>query len=343
MRSPPLLTSGPVPRPMRHAEVIRMQNLIVFAIAVGLMTVSCTREQPAAPQKTASPQGTPTAGSVTDELAVGCTEDQFKVNGIRLDPQLGKVLFAHPQSKCTLQVPQDHNFVTFSFGMFDTATIANPPTDGVEFRVLGLDTSGQLVPIWQRSLRPTGVPDDRGPQAALVRLNGFKKVIFETTPLANTTTDWAYWRNIGFERDVDALKLLADNKTVDQFHSGGLRTIAGLGEVLFAQPKSEFVFPLLQKITGIHFRFGLLDEATKRNPPTDGVEFRVSMQGVKGRTRLWSRILRPTTVASDRGVKEITITPKIADESRLVFETLPAGGLDNDLAYWTAVEVTASK
>jgi hypothetical protein len=316
-----------------------MKKLPACAIALGLITVACSREQGPAVKENAAPQPTSTGDTLTDQLATGCSEDQFNINGMRSDPELGPVFFAHPQSQCSLPVQPDYKYVRFSFGIFDTAIMANPPTDGVDFRLLGQGPSGQLVPIWERSLRPATVQGDKGPQSAVVPLIGLTKLVFETKPASTSKNDWAYWRGIALERKLDLVKILADNKKVDQFRIAGLRTLPGLGQVLFAHPSSQFVLPVLGQTKAVRFRFGLLDAAVGATPATDGVEFRLSVHDPKGTNRIWSRTLRPSTIKSDRGTKEVTLPVKLTEGSRLVFETLPAGGWENDWAYWSDVSL----
>lgn len=113
---------------------------------------------------------------------------------------LGQVLFAVPNHKCSLQLPADIRAVAFSFGLVDTALVATPKTDGVEFRIYSEGPNGQLQLIWSRALDIVAKPEDRGPQQATVTIDraATNRLVFETAQRGTLHSDWSYWSNVSY-------------------------------------------------------------------------------------------------------------------------------------------------
>jgi hypothetical protein len=144
---------------------------------------------------------------------------------------------------------------------------------------------------------------------------------------------------VGPYRDVpklDALERLARIKLVDQFAVNGLR--AGTdGLILFAHPHSRFAIQTTGA-SAIHFRYGVLPNATTVSPPTDGVEFRVLTTDLEAERLLWSTIWRPKFQAPHD--QQLTVALPRDFSGTLIFETLAAGTSQNDWAYWADLVIT---
>jgi hypothetical protein len=137
------------------------------------------------------------AGAALRELAKGSLEDTFHIDGLRADPQLGEILFAHPTSRYALAVARETKSLQVDYGILAAALRASPSTDGVEFRLLLAGPAGERI-VWSRWLRPVTESGDRGNQHVKVALEPGpgERVIFETRPGATTDNDWAYWSNL---------------------------------------------------------------------------------------------------------------------------------------------------
>ncbi len=111
-------------------------------------------------------------------------------------------------------------------------------------------------------------------------------------------------------------------------------------EVLFAHPPSEISFQVdfpARQITGV---FGFMPNAYAPPNQTDGAEFSVEWMSPDGRHHtLFSRTLRPTTAAGDRGPQSFSVD--LPSGGGLLFLRTHAGS-KNDIAfdwtYWTDVK-----
>lgn len=134
----------------------------------------------------------------------------------------------------------------------------------------------------------------------------------------------------------DALERLAKGKLVDQFGISGLRQGPD-GVILFAHPHARFSI----QISGaaVHVTYGVLANAMRATPPTDGVEFRILVSDGEGERQLWSSMWRPQPGAVHE--RDVTVAlPGKTFSGTLVFETLSGGRYENDWAYWANLAVS---
>lgn len=138
---------------------------------------------------------------------------------------------------------------------------------------------------------------------------------------------------------ADPLHTLAQNKIGDQFGIDGLRDIASLGQVLFANPSSRFALPA-NHIQRVRFEFGILDSALQASPAPDGVVFRVSLKH-NGRQEkiLWTKTLKPVSEHADRGIKGAEVIVSGGELDQLIFETQAVKDPVSNWAFWRNVEV----
>src|SRR4051812_34304409 len=74
------------------------------------------------------------------------------------------------------------------------------------------------------------------------------------------------------------LETLAGNCPVYEFKINGLRSVASLGQIYFAHPKSTCILSVAPNVKYLRFGYGIDDTALVASPKTGGVLFRISMQ-----------------------------------------------------------------
>lgn len=146
---------------------------------------------------------TPQASDALQELAQHSLEDTFHINGLRQDPVLGTILFAHPRSRFVLPLSRHTKTITFSCGISGGALLVTPKTDGVEFRLLLQQQGAQPVVLWSRYLDPAKAPADRDRLKVSLELHASDGggLIFETAPGRTYDADWAYWADVVLRHD----------------------------------------------------------------------------------------------------------------------------------------------
>jgi hypothetical protein len=114
-----------------------------------------------------------------------------------------EVLSAHPPSAIEFNVDFLATRVSGRFGL--AANSYKPPnrTDGVEFILEWVSTSGGATRLFYRYLQPATVEADRGFQSFDVELpKGNGRLILRTTPGPNNdlSFDWAFWTDVKFAK-----------------------------------------------------------------------------------------------------------------------------------------------
>ncbi|WP_415908502.1 ArnT family glycosyltransferase [Oleiharenicola sp. Vm1] len=119
--------------------------------------------------------------------------------------------------------------------------------------------------------------------------------------------------------------------------------------IYFAHAPSTLAYALPEGARAVRGGFGFRDAAfaPDNRTPTDGAEFRVDLVAPSGaRHALFSCLLRPTTIAADRGVHPLFVSlPAAAAGSRLEF-VITAGPNDNaatDWTFWTDLRIETSR
>lgn len=109
----------------------------------------------------------------------------------------------------------------------------------------------------------------------------------------------------------------------------------------YVHAPSEIVWPLSGEERELVFHYGL-DPRAYEEGTTNGVDFIVEVRGPSGSvTKAWSRLLRPKTVAADRGIQQARVQlPVYAAGSRLILRTDPGEYGDNawDWSYVTRID-----
>jgi hypothetical protein len=136
---------------------------------------------------------------------------------------------------------------------------------------------------------------------------------------------------------------------VQTLYGAGAEISAGRA-TFFAHAPSTLAFPLPATAIAVQGGFGFRDAAfaPDNKTPTDGAEFRIELVAPDGTRRcLWSRLLRPREVETDRGVQSFRVPiPAVAEQgTRLEFVITP-GLTDNaasDWTFWTDLRLETSR
>jgi hypothetical protein len=111
-----------------------------------------------------------------------------------------KVLNAHAPTDVIFAIPHGARNADASFGILPSAYTNGNKTDGVEFRIELVTTSGEHQLLGGVYLSPSERPDDRGEKTIHVSLPSTAEgqVWFRTLPgpANNVGCDWAYWSQI---------------------------------------------------------------------------------------------------------------------------------------------------
>jgi hypothetical protein len=123
----------------------------------------------------------------------------FPPQKVRVEEQ--EVLLAHPE--CSLEFPVQAGDAGLQgrFGLLAGAYQNGNATDGVEFVVEYVPTSGTPVVLWSRELDPVNRREDRGLQAFSVNFpHAAGRVILHTRnrPGHNAAWDWSLWTDLRF-------------------------------------------------------------------------------------------------------------------------------------------------
>jgi len=112
-----------------------------------------------------------------------------------------EVLFVHAPSSMEFDVVPTLHRVKGHFGFIAHAYQDGNNTDGSEFIIEWVDAGGKISPLFQRLLRPSTDPSDRGEQSFDIKLPpGHGRLLLRTTTgLHNSNAfDWTYWTDVVF-------------------------------------------------------------------------------------------------------------------------------------------------
>jgi hypothetical protein len=156
--------------------------------------------------KSTQPQGEeqPTSASsqsLLEALAGNCTVDEFKINGIRTIAPVGRLFFAHPESRCSIPISAGQHVLTFQFGLLDSALATTPKPGGVKFEVAILRPEGSQTSLWSQALDPVANSADRGShsQSLKISANAGDRILFTTLAPAGKLNNWAYWSQLDIQ------------------------------------------------------------------------------------------------------------------------------------------------
>ncbi|MCC0176135.1 hypothetical protein I4641_03960 [Waterburya agarophytonicola K14] len=108
---------------------------------------------------------------------------------------------AHAPNKLTIEVGKKQQNLSFSFGILPKGvdqSLQENAGDGVEFRIITLESKNRQKILFSRQLQPRTNPEDRGIHRATIDLSQIdtQKLILETISGKNSRWDWSYWSNI---------------------------------------------------------------------------------------------------------------------------------------------------
>ena len=99
----------------------------------------------------------------------------------------------------------DETAVSVAFGMFKQMTLGElkPPSEGITFSITGVKASGEQILLDQAQLGPlakgeSAIIDDF--TIALSPEHHFTALVFKTTPVDDTQSNWSFWGNLSVEK-----------------------------------------------------------------------------------------------------------------------------------------------
>lgn len=151
---------------------------------------------------------TPGGGLKTPEVRFRVFSDApVSVNALfppEVIPENNKeVLLTHPPSELEFKVPANVRKITGKFGFVANAYTNGHTTDGAEFIVEWMDTTGKRTRLFYRHLRPLTYPQDRGEQSFdFAPPGGEGRMFLRITPgpESNIAFDWTYWTDLKLVR-----------------------------------------------------------------------------------------------------------------------------------------------
>lgn len=119
--------------------------------------------------------------------------------GLSVNDEGGKwFMSAHPITRLWFDVTPGRHEITAEFkiaeGAYEHLRKADA-TDGVEFEIFELKSTGERVPLFTRYLNPASEPSDQGVQTLTLRpeISAGSQLLFETLPGKSYSRDWALW------------------------------------------------------------------------------------------------------------------------------------------------------
>ena len=267
-------------------------------------------------------------------------------------------LGVHVPSEMVFPVLDGATSLTGIFGFNDGAW-SNPRahTPGAVFRVLWRSGDRERT-LLERTLDPAQQPDDRGPQAFRIDLQGLAGGLLllctEPGPDGSNAFGWTAWGELTIEGQKDELVPSYFNPDelarLAHFRSAPTRLAAWsapAGTLLDGQPAlfthapSEMVFPVTGGLRELRAAFGLAEGAYLGEGHSDGAVFRVLWQSGGPPRELYSRRLDPVAQPADRGRQTLAVPLTGLRDGLLILrtETGPAGNGAWDWTCWADVEL----
>jgi hypothetical protein len=114
----------------------------------------------------------------------------------------GRALLLHAEGKAEFEVPRGASHVSFGYGLREGSYSGVGHTEGVQFSVEGIWTSGRRERLWSQYLDPVGRDGDRGTHHAELALppDGPSRIILhiEPGPRRDFRWDWSYISAVRF-------------------------------------------------------------------------------------------------------------------------------------------------
>jgi hypothetical protein len=114
----------------------------------------------------------------------------------------GQLIFlSHAEARIVAPLPAGAKKLSVSYGILDGAwqeaskEAAGRVVDGVEFRILAINSDGSEKVLFSRWLDPHVNVSDRGVKKTEIDLASIKaeKIVLETLQGNNSNWDWSYW------------------------------------------------------------------------------------------------------------------------------------------------------
>lgn len=258
----------------------------------------------------------------------------------------------HAPTEVSWSRPPNLMQLNFNFGIDPGAYDATRTgqTDGVQFRVLLHGEDGSEHTLFDRTLRPFEVPEDRGLQPGSAFLpaepQGTLSFAIDVGEHGNGAWDWAWAGHFVGVAPGPAIILNPQRKLMVRSTSGFNRGWADPVEEDHwgAQTPQELIYPKPADLTAVTFTYGMFDEAIRDEAGSrlsDGVEVVVFFESEgKPPHELYRRSLDPYNTPSDLGRQQATVALPAAKKGTLKFRMEPGPQNNNayDWAYWGPFE-----
>ena len=111
---------------------------------------------------------------------------------------------AHPPMKTKIELKGTEQSFSANFGILNNAVenaLRDNVGDGVEFKIIAVESDGQETLLFSRDLQPKDNPQDRGIQQVKIDLGQINptQLILETSSGKDTLYDWSYWSELKLE------------------------------------------------------------------------------------------------------------------------------------------------
>ncbi len=254
---------------------------------------------------------------------------------------IGKLLSSPGQLSWDLK--GDERSVSFGYGLLPAAYLGGR-TDGVEFSATLQRPGLPPLELFRRLLDPIARPGDRGHHPIEIVLPNLKPdshlvITTDPGPHKNTAWDWAYLSELQFNHGEFSASLFPGFNVVPVGLESNLNSMSEVdGKRLFmVHAPSALTFVLRGHERSLQIDFGLLPGAYTGEGHNEGVDYVVEIIRAKqAPEEIFRRILRPLTVAADRGQQSATIPlPDFKPGDHLVLRTTgtPSGNISWAWAY----------
>ncbi|MSU45620.1 MAG: hypothetical protein EXS42_00470 [Lacunisphaera sp.] len=242
----------------------------------------------------------------------------------------------------------DLSQVSGDFGLLDTAWLGDEKTGPVDFVVSLHKPDGSETRLFERSLDPAKVPDDRGirafnftmPQPVAGTLR------FAARPKTSRGNAHAFWDGLAATLLHTSLQFINETQIPALANSEGrfgfLNTEEDGRPCLVAHAPATLVYAWREGLVHLTGEYGLISGAYTRDNRTEGVVFVVETEDATGvRREIFRRHLAPMSQKADQGAQPLSVEIPAVPGGRLILSTQapPSGNLNAAWSYWRDLRV----
>ncbi|GAB5560388.1 MAG: hypothetical protein SynsKO_20350 [Synoicihabitans sp.] len=252
----------------------------------------------------------------------------------------------HAPTRVTWDRPPSLARLDFDYGINEGAYRLDQPgqTDGVQFSLQLESETGEIVELFDRTLRPATEPNDRGVQSATVDLpptpKGKLVMVIGVGDHGSNAWDWAWAGNfvgVAAGPSIEITKDRSIETSTTAGHNGGWTPRASPSR-WFAHTPHILTYAKPVDLMSIRFGYGLSEDAVREENGarrSDGVVVKVRFEDDSGESlELFERHLDPFSRPEDAGTQESEVTLPVGQTGKIIFQLEP-GPADNDAYDWS--------